>query len=324
MTAPPETAAAGIVTAAPSMADAATAAQALQSLDPAMVLLYGSVALGTAHRSSDIDICAVFDDLDDYEGRLGLQRQAEQAVSDATGRRANVHTTDPAEWKAMRGCVSSFERHIAAYAVVLHAREPLCAINWDKPLPGPASDAEFAARRLHQLRSALVRLVVNLDLAALGSDIAEPDDDADLRPLGRVMACKAAQVVLSLSLLAVNHALPGAHVPKITADMGAAIEAMPLRSGERLQICAAVGALDSADVALWRRVCWDDADLAYETWVSDKATPAHARVMVAAAYAAAEAAERIVQGRVGESAACEALRGYLSRCPRPGPARAEP
>ena len=320
MSAPPETAAAPseTATAAPSMADAATAAEALARLDPGMVLLYGSVASGTSHSGSDIDLCAVFDDLGDYEDRLDLQQQAEKAASVASGRRANVHTTDRAEWKAMRGCVSTFERHIAAYAVVLHEREPRCAVIWDKPLPGSASDAEFAAQRLRQLRGALVRLVPNLEMAGLGSDIAEPDDDVELRPLGRVMACKAAQAALSLSLLAVNHALPGPHLPKITVDMAAAIESMPLRSDERHRICAAVGALDPADVALWRRVCWDDADLTYETWVSDKATPAHARDMVAAAYAAAEAAARIVQSRVGESAACEALRSYLARCPRPG------
>ena len=51
--------------AVPSLQDAQRAAEAVAHLDAGIVLLYGSIALGTATEDSDIDLCLVFDDLGD-------------------------------------------------------------------------------------------------------------------------------------------------------------------------------------------------------------------------------------------------------------------
>lgn len=69
--------------AAPVRADAERAAAALAEAGAGRVVLFGSVARGEADEHSDIDLMAVFDDLD-YERRrekgCELEEMAERAV----------------------------------------------------------------------------------------------------------------------------------------------------------------------------------------------------------------------------------------------------
>ena len=131
--------------AVPSLQDAQRAAEAVAHLDAGIVLLYGSIALGTATEDSDIDLCLIFDDFGDYSARWSLATSAQSAVSAATGRPANIHVCDRPEWRALCECVSSFERHIASYAVVLSERPPR-EVDWDKQMPGPVTSAALAER----------------------------------------------------------------------------------------------------------------------------------------------------------------------------------
>ncbi len=61
------------------------AAAAVARMDAAQVLLFGSVADGTATPSSDIDLVAVFDDLGDYSRRYRIKCEAQAAAREASG-----------------------------------------------------------------------------------------------------------------------------------------------------------------------------------------------------------------------------------------------
>ncbi len=240
--------------AAPSLQDAQRAADAVAHLDAGIVLVYGSVALGTATEDSDIDLCLVFDDLGDYSQRQSLKNTAQDAVRQATGKPANVRVCDRPEWRALRECVSSFERHIASHAVVLRERPPRHD-DWDKQIPGPVTSAELAERILGNVDLPLIQLSAELNLCgnahadhAQETGTMSPADDETWvhRRLRRYRAevCVRALAVIEISLIAVNHSLPGPHLPKLALDVAGAIEAMPLRDTERAALQAAVAGLD--------------------------------------------------------------------------------
>ena len=210
--------------ATPSLQDAQRAAEAVAHLDAGIVLLYGSIALGTATEDSDIDLCLVFDDLGDYSQQWSLHCSAQDAVSEATGRPANVHVCDRPEWRALCECVSSFERHIASYAVVLRERPPR-EVDWDKQIPGPVTSAALAEHMLNRAYYPLFRLgdVTEMchDLHAehaqqMGAMSLEGIESWDWDLCReRAEVCVAALAVIEVSLIAVNHSLPGPHLPKL-------------------------------------------------------------------------------------------------------------
>ena len=83
---------------APTVQDARLAADALVAEGVSEVWLYGSVARGETHRGSDIDLVAVFDDLD-YRKRWKVVTRLQRAAVEACGRPVEVLVTDRAEWR---------------------------------------------------------------------------------------------------------------------------------------------------------------------------------------------------------------------------------
>ena len=132
---------------APRLGDARRAAAALGEAGASRVLVYGSVARGDQHADSDVDLVAIFDDLD-YENRWEVKRDLRRRAAEAAGRSVDVHPTDWPEWTMRTENVSSsFEAHIAGYAVVVWDRAP-GEVRWGKPMARPASNLEQAAEDL--------------------------------------------------------------------------------------------------------------------------------------------------------------------------------
>ena len=94
------------------MEDARRAADALVGAGAREVWLYGSVARGKPHRRSDIDLVAVFDDLD-YRRRIHTTIEMQRLAEQACGHRVEVMVTDRPEWRIQRECVPapSFRRY---------------------------------------------------------------------------------------------------------------------------------------------------------------------------------------------------------------------
>ena len=127
----------------------------------AEVLLFGSVARGDATADSDIDLVAIFADVD-YAERHARRRALEAAATAAAGVPVQVHVTDRPEWRwRTRRVCSSFEASVAAEAVTLADRD-VGEVRWDKEIGSAKTNDEEALDRLNDacghfiaLRSAL-------------------------------------------------------------------------------------------------------------------------------------------------------------------------
>lgn len=128
----------------PTRDDAAAAAAVLVDKGVAEVLLFGSVAEGTATPDSDIDLVAIFADLD-YADRAEHRRALEAAAGAAVPWPVQVHVTDRPEWQArVQRVPSSFEARIAATAVPIAAAVSEGPVDWGKKMVLPMSDPHEA------------------------------------------------------------------------------------------------------------------------------------------------------------------------------------
>ena len=215
------------------------------------VLLYGSVARGTQSPSSDIDLVAVFDDLD-YSARWSRKVELTRLARLAAGRPVEVRVTDWPEWSHRSERLrTSFERGVAGDAVVL-CESPNGSVNWAKEIGMPTSDTGDAALSLDHANDALRRIETALEPApAERRALADGDADDYLSSVAvRLRAvCAESQTALETALKALVHVYgaepPGRvhHLDELVAKLG----------GHRVQQAAQelmVG-LDLAEVTLW-------------------------------------------------------------------------
>lgn len=142
--------------------DAQRAAECLAGAGAGRVLLFGSVACGCATAGSDIDLVAIFDDID-YRDRHAVRSELSAAGEGVVDSPVEVFVTDRAEWRHRTQEVSaSFEAGIASSAVVLVDR-PAGPVRWDKQI-GLADNnideslgrLDEASRALHSMRAGLL------------------------------------------------------------------------------------------------------------------------------------------------------------------------
>ena len=196
---------------APTRADAERAAAALIAGGAEEVLLFGSVARGTAGPASDIDLVAIFADLD-YGDRHVRQRALQVAAAAAVPWPVQVHVTDRPEWRArVERVATSFEHRVAGEAVVVAAGE--CGpVDWDKEMVLPMSDPAEALR--HFAGRVLPLLQEVAASARQDADEMDPHLPASERELARldrlVRVCTAAALgaETSLKALAVLYRTP--------------------------------------------------------------------------------------------------------------------
>ncbi len=197
------------------MEDARRAAAALLAEGAEEVFLYGSLAHGEATAHSDIDLVALFADID-YNERYELTRRLEKAASEAIARRwpVQVFTTDRPEWEARTERVpSSFESHISTRGLV-PVGETSCRgeVRWGKAMVRPMSDPEEALNyfqtkvipELEDLQSTVGPIKQELD----PTNTYEEQERVRLYRMARVCAKAALVVEKSFKGLAVLHTDP--------------------------------------------------------------------------------------------------------------------
>lgn len=217
------------------MADAKKVAEAVVSEEVSEVLVFGSVARGEAGTDSDIDLVAVYDDLD-YSTRWERSTELGRLASAAAGRRVFVYVTDWPEWTRRAAEVSSsLERAVAGYAVALHRRPPN-GVSWGKEIGKPATDREEAAARLDNARRALFGVATHLPMGPEERYALEDGDPGYyvFRMRDRLCAlCADAQMAMETGLKALIHL--GGIRPARTHDLGRLLGALPAARGDVLR-----------------------------------------------------------------------------------------
>lgn len=287
---------------APTRREAERAAEELAKAGAARVLLFGSVACGEARRESDIDLVAVFDDID-YSRRLAVQLNLRAAAETAVGRRVEVLVTDWPEWRRRTSEVTaSFEAAIAPEAVVLFDREP-AQIEWDKKIGLPDGNDKEALGRLSEAWKALTEV---LDATSMKEselmELAAGREEGVLRERHwRLMGlCQhgAAAIETSLKCLV---ALTGSPVrwqhdiDRLVGDIGALVpEAERILSALERSVVSGRAEERYGDVTMWRQAGTCVADRPeIDLEVSSRLAPLLARAATRMAeLAAAELASR--------------------------------
>ena len=198
---------------APTMSDAQVAGEALVAAGVEEVLLFGSVARGSADEHSDIDLVAVFADID-YAQRWQMARRLEEAARSALGHwPVQVIVTDRPEWENRVEKVSgSFESGICREALRVAESGTRLRVRWDKEMVLPMSNPDealkqFTDRALDQLSGVTRSTTLSpdeLDLSAPG----EVRETERLRRMVQVCTHSAMAVELALKSLAVLRTVP--------------------------------------------------------------------------------------------------------------------
>ncbi|WP_419924017.1 nucleotidyltransferase domain-containing protein [Candidatus Poriferisocius sp.] len=288
----------------PSVGDARKAAERIsRDLDPAEVLVFGSVARGCSTGGSDVDLVVVFDDLGDYTQRRYLAHQARTAAEQATGFPCDVRVTDRAEWcvRTTR-CRSSFEAHIASCALTLTSRPPKTPIDWDKKIGKPATDEQQAAAALAAAAHSLTTIFASLSPSSYEADAAAEGDTATARRFRRARllgVCEHAQIAMETSLQALVCARQAPH-PENARDIRGLIDAARdlLGPAQVAPIEAALGPLTPDQISIWRHTSTYPAT-PLPGADPDTATPQFAAQMAKAAARLAAAAISLIEQALG-------------------------
>lgn len=198
----------------PTKSEARQAAEELAAAGACRVLLFGSVARGDAQPDSDIDLVAVFDDID-YSRRRSLSANLSERAEAASGRPVEVVVTDWPEWRQrINGVSSSFEAAIAPHAVALVER-PAQAVRWDKEIGLPDTNQAEALGRLDEAAKALHSMLAHLlpsegEIEAL--ERGDTDDEGHRRNWRMIDISSAAAMAVETALKALT-ALTGEPVP---------------------------------------------------------------------------------------------------------------
>lgn len=284
--------------AVPTLADAGAAAAAIIAAGAEEVLLFGSVAAGTATPHSDIDLVAVFADID-YRHRPARQRDLQAAAEVAAAPwPVHVHVTDRPEWRArIEKVVTSFERRIAGEVIVLATATERGHVRWDKEMVLPMSDPQEAVRQFdHWVLPRLSELA-----AATLAGLEERDqhlptavrERARLERMVRVCTAAALATETTIKALAVLYGNPtpsDRELRRAGHDVAACLELVPepARSGAATALTRY--SIDVATLSQWRLRGTYTADISADGDVADG---------LAGAYtAAATALVRFLAGRL--------------------------
>lgn len=223
--------------AVPTVADAQRAADVLTGAGVRKVLLFGSVARGEATVGSDIDLVAIYDDID-YTTRTPLATRLEAAAAEATGFPVAVFVTDRPEWRMRTTQVrTSLEALVAERGVILAERETRQGqqVNWGKEMVMPEDDYQQGLYRLGRANEGLVKLANALEPGKVETVFAErgATEDAELARIGRMLTLGGAgHTVTEQSVKALVHMtarrtrdLRGHHIERLTARLPEPVKA---------------------------------------------------------------------------------------------------
>ena len=184
----------------PSLDDARRAADTLVDAGAGEVWLYGSVARGESRAGSDIDLVAVFDDVE-YRRRVKTTLELQRLAEAACGQRVEVMVTDRPEWRIQREQVSaSFVSAISCDLKLLaYTAARGNAVDWSKKQVMATSNDELAVERLGATLLNMFKIEESLLPGAREQQLADSDDPGDylyVRGARLIMMCEAAHLAV--------------------------------------------------------------------------------------------------------------------------------
>lgn len=194
--------------AAPTLEDARRAASALVEAGVAEVWLYGSVARGESGPGSDIDLVAVFHDLQ-YRRRFRVKSELQELAREACCQPVEVQVTDRAEWRIQREQVSaSFASAIACDLQLLTCSSTASVeVDWGKRQVMATSNDELALERMRGVLLNLTKIDTCLGPSPRERELADEDDPGDhllVRGGRLVVLCEAADMAVENAAKAVG------------------------------------------------------------------------------------------------------------------------
>ncbi len=298
---------------APTLGEARRAAEALMTMGVGQVWLFGSLARGDQQAVSDIDLVAVFDDLD-YRNRWRVESELTMVASSAAGRAVDVVVTDRPEWRLQQRRVSASFAAAIGGELTLLADRPATEVDWDKEQSMATSNEQLARQRIDDVAGQLTRIIglrwpSRDEAAAAGSD---PDRHEQLMAARLIGLCEAAHMAVEGSLKAVG-TLTGVAAKLLHAhDVGVIAEALPPETRDAMAalLASSPGLVKSTGyITMWR------TKGAYRTpgegmTAQDIATPAFAASITAIAADVAAAAVDWLARHGIEPASAATLRAH--------------
>lgn len=230
---------------APSVRDAERVAAALATAGVCEVWLHGSVARAEAGPDSDVDLIAVYPDLD-YRQRWKRKRELTDLARRLCRWEVDVFVTDLPEWTIRSGLVTSFERGVRTLGEqLLPPTGAVVGVRWGKEIGLPGSEDQEALYTMRQTNLALFSLG-----EALGSRAVRRirEDEWWFRVY---QVCRESQMAAEGALKALVH-LYGHRPPSDTHSLGELCASLPR------DIAASAGQIleeiDRAEMSRWRRV----------------------------------------------------------------------
>ena len=231
---------------APSVRDAERVAAVFATAGVCEVWLHGSVARGEAGPDSDIDLVAVYPDLD-YRQRWKRKCELADLARVSCQREADVFVTDLPEWTIRSGLLTSFERGIRTRGVLLLPRpEDIAGVRWEKEIGLPGSDDREALRTMKPANQTLFGLEMAL---VPPRGVGRTGEDVWWYRIYTV--CREAQISAEKALKALVH-LYGQNPPSDFRNFDALCGCLPP------DIAVSVGRIlervDRAEISRWRVV----------------------------------------------------------------------
>ena len=287
------------------MADAQRAADALVEAGVTQVLLFGSLARGEATEQSDIDLVAVFDDLD-YTERAAMRAELKELARTASGHWVDMHVTDRPEWRIRTERVlTSFERRIAAHAVPLRDTPP-GDVSWHKEIGLPTSDAQEAEARLRDTGKALRALDGQLTPYRSEREALDEGrwDEYDEEIGARMMECCAlVQLAVETAVKSMLHLHPSGTVDRWTHDVEAL--ANQLAEPHRSEMLGVVAPVPPPGITVWRSASAYPSEHEEDVVVL---TPELAERLIRVACTVGETATKALEDRMGTVTAVRRVR----------------
>ena len=285
---------------APSESDAGRVADAFAAAGVCEVWLFGSVARGESTEASDINLVAVYADLD-YAQRWNRECELTKLGEHISGQPVDVLVTDLPEWEIRSKLLTTFERRVRDQARLLRSR-PISPpeVRWDKEITLPISDDQEA---LHAMRAATRALRgIERDLVPGEGEHADLIDWEDR--MGHL--CLNAHMAAECALKALVH-LYGHRPPEYTHSLESLIRALPrdiARSADRL-----LDGIDKKTMSRWRAVGTYPADYPEES----AQAPVLAEPYVCAAVGLNRYASAHLEARIGTHPELDRNRFHLDR-----------